>query len=76
MNCDRDSQGDVYFADMSFSIVRPRCLKNMHQNLLPQKWMGRKILPYFSEAGLDIDYGVISQKIESYWVKKLKKKII
>ena len=75
LNCDRDSQGDVYFADMSFSIVRPRCLKNMHQNLLPQKWMGRKILPYFSEAGLDIDYEWQFPQL-SYWVKKLKKKII
>ena len=26
LNCDRDSQGDVYFADMSVSIVRPRCV--------------------------------------------------
>ena len=42
LNCDRDSQGDVYFADMSCSIVRPKCLENMKNNLLPQKWMGKK----------------------------------
>ena len=28
-NCDRDSQGNMYFADMSASIVRPKCLENM-----------------------------------------------
>ena len=28
LNCDRDSQGDVYFADMSVSVVRPKCLEN------------------------------------------------
>ena len=41
LNCDRDSQGDVWFADMGLSIVRPRCLENLHDGLLPQKWMGR-----------------------------------
>ena len=29
LNCDRDSQGDVYFADMSVSVVRPKCLEEM-----------------------------------------------
>ena len=29
LNCDRDSQGDVYFADMSVSIVRPHCMEKM-----------------------------------------------
>ena len=69
LNCDRDSQGDVYFADMSFSIVKPRCFKNMESNLLPQKWMGNKILPYISEAGLDIDYEWQFPQLE-FWIKK------
>ncbi|MBF0385809.1 MAG: cytidylyltransferase [Candidatus Omnitrophica bacterium] len=56
LNCDRDSQGDVYFADMSVSIVRPRCLEHIEEGLLPQKWMGQKIYPLIQEAGLDIDY--------------------
>lgn len=56
LNCDRDSQGDVYFADMGLSIVRPRCFNNFDDNLLPQKWMGKKIAPIYSEAGFDIDY--------------------
>ena len=42
LNCDRDSQGDVYFADMSLSVVRSKCFKDMENNLLPQKWMGKK----------------------------------
>ena len=42
LNCDRDSQGNVYFADMSLSIVRPKCLENLKDGLLPQKWMGKK----------------------------------
>ena len=29
LNCDRDSQGDVYYADMAVSVVRPKCLENM-----------------------------------------------
>jgi CMP-N-acetylneuraminic acid synthetase len=56
LNCDRDSQGDVYFADMSVSIVRPKCLENLKNGLLPQKWMGKKIMPIKSWGGCDVDY--------------------
>lgn len=56
LNCDRDSQGDVYFADMGVSVVRPRCLESLEEGLLPQRWMGRRIFPIHSEAGCDVDY--------------------
>ena len=56
LNCDRDSQGDVLFADMGLSIVRPDCLDNMEDGLLPQKWMGQKIHPIENWGGLDVDY--------------------
>ena len=56
LNCDRDSQGNVYFADMSLSIVRPKCLENLKDGLLPQKWMGKKIMPIKSWGGCDVDY--------------------
>ena len=35
LNCDRDSQGDVYYADMSVNVVRPLCLENIKNGLLP-----------------------------------------
>ena len=56
LNCDRDSQGDVYYADMSVSVVRPKCLKNMKRGLLPQNgW--KKIAPIKSERlDLIFDY--------------------
>ena len=73
MNCDRDSQGDVYFADMSVSIVRPKCLEKMDSGLLPQKWMGKKIAPIKSEAGFDLNYNWQLPLVE-YWIKNLKKK--
>jgi len=56
LSCDRDSQGDVWFADMGASIVRPRCLENISEGLLPQKWMGQKIYPLEQWGGCDIDY--------------------
>ncbi len=56
LNCDRDSQGDVWFADMGVSVVRPQCLENIEDGMLPQKWMGQKIFPLKQEAGLDVDY--------------------
>lgn len=69
LNCDRDSQGDVYFADMSVNVVRPRCLENMSDGMLPQKWMGKKIAPIFSNAGFDIDYEWQLPQLK-YWIKK------
>jgi len=55
-NCDRDSQGDVWFADMGVSVVRGRALANIQSGQPPQRWMGMKILPIFNDAGLDVDY--------------------
>ena len=69
LNCDRDSQGDVYFADMSVSIVRPYCLENMNKGLLPQKWMGRKIAAIKSEGGLDVDFEWQLPQVK-FWIEK------
>ena len=55
INCDRNTQGDVYFADVCVSVVRPYCLDNMSDGILPQKWMGKKIYPIHNWGGLDID---------------------
>lgn len=68
-NCDRDSQGDIWFADMGVSIVRPRCLENIKNGLLPQRWMGKKIYPLKQWGGLDIDYDWQIPMAE-YWLKK------
>ena len=68
LNCDRDSQGDVWFADMSLSIVRPHCLENLDEGLLPQKWMGQKIYPLKQWGGLDVDYEWQMPQVE-YWLK-------
>ena len=56
LNCDRDSQGDVFFADMGLSLVRPHCLDRLKDGLLPQRWMGRRIAPIDSWGGCDVDY--------------------
>ena len=69
LNCDRDSQGDVLFADMSCSIVRASCLENMEDGLLPQKWMGQNIYPLLQEAGCDVDYEWQIPMVE-WWLKK------
>lgn len=69
LNCDRDSQGDVHFADMSVSVVRPRCLDHMEDGLLPQKWMGQKIYPIPSWGGCDVDYEWQLPGVE-FWLHK------
>jgi hypothetical protein len=68
INCDRDAQGDVYFADVCLSVVRPRCLENLHAGIFPQKWMGQKIYPLKQWGGLDVDYEWQLPQIE-FWLK-------
>ncbi len=69
LNCDRDSQGNVYFADMSLNLVRPHCIENLDDGLLPQKWMGQKILPIENWGGLDVDYEWQLPQVE-FWLRK------
>lgn len=69
LNCDRDSQGDVWFADMSVSIVRPRCLENLESGVLPQKWMGQNIYPLKQWGGCDVDFEWQIPGVK-YWLLK------
>ncbi len=69
MNCDRDSQGDVHFADMSVSVVRPGCLEKLGAGLLPQKWMGQRIAPILNWGGCDVDYEWQMPMVE-FWLRK------
>jgi CMP-N-acetylneuraminic acid synthetase len=72
LNCDRDSQGDVWFADVAVSIIRPENLDNIKGGMLPQRWMGNKILPIYNEAGLDMDYEWQIGQTE-WWIDKFNK---
>ncbi len=69
LNCDRDSQGDVWFADMGVSVVRPQNLEDLDSGLLPQKWMGQRIYPIKNEAGLDVDFAYQVSQAE-YWIQQ------
>ena len=69
LDCDRDSQGDVWFADMGVSIVRPQNLDNLEGGLLPQKWMGQRIHPLKNDGGLDVDYPFQVPQAE-WWVRQ------
>lgn len=69
INCDRDKQGDAYFADVCLVVSRPYCLENIENGLLPQKWMGRKIYPIKQWGGLDVDYKWQLPQVE-YWLKE------
>lgn len=69
LNCDRDSQGDVWFADMGVSIVRPRCLEDIQTGLLPQRWMGQRIYPLKQWGGCDVDYEWQIPLVE-FWLRR------
>jgi hypothetical protein len=69
LNCDRDSQGDVWFADMGVSIVKPRCLEHLDEGLLPQKWMGQNIYPLKQWGGCDVDFEWQIPGVE-FWLRQ------
>ena len=71
INCDRDSQGDVWFADVAVSVIRPQNLDSLEEGLLPQRWMGKRILPIYNEAGLDMDYEWQIGQVEWWLNEKL-----
>ena len=66
---DRNAMGDVWFADMGVSIIRPRCLVDWESNLLPQRWMGNKIYPIEQSAGFDVDY-IYEIPLVEHWLKE------
>ncbi|MAO54677.1 MAG: cytidylyltransferase [Rhodospirillaceae bacterium] len=69
LNCDRDSQGDVWFADMGVSIIRPANLDDLENGLKPQQWMGQNIYPLKQEGGLDVDFAYQMPQAE-YWLRR------
>lgn len=68
VNCDKDSQGDVYFTDGTF-IVRPHCLENIEEGMLPYQWMGQKAYAVMNWAGLDVDFSWQVPQVE-VWLRK------
>lgn len=69
LNCDRDSQGDAWFADMGVSVIRPYWLEHLEEGMLPQKWMGRNIHPLTQWGGGDIDYEWQMPGLE-FWLRR------
>lgn len=55
VSCDRGSQGDVFFADCSAFVSRPRCMVEGY-GYMPFGWMGKKVFPLKQWGGLDVDY--------------------
>lgn len=67
-DCDRDSQGDIYFPDCSAFVVRPRCF-NYRYGRPPFPWIGRIVYPLKQWGGLDIDYEW-QYPIVEFWLKE------
>ena len=69
IDSNRQKKDSVYFHDCGVSVVRPSCLENIQEGLLPQKWMGKKIHPLIQEGGLDIDY-LYEVPVAESWLRK------
>lgn len=65
----RDSQGAVYYCDLSIQVMKPSCFENMEEGQLPFKWQGKKSKAIVTDFGFDIDAEWQVPVIE-YWLKK------
>ena len=65
----RDSQGSVYFADLSIQILRPTCFTNMSEGIKPLQWMGKKTYALEVDFGFDLDEEWQIPVIK-YWLSK------
>ena len=68
IDSNRQKQQAKFFHDCGVSIVRPFCLEEIDNGLLPQKWMGKKIYPLTQNGVLDVDYDY-EIKIAENWLK-------
>ncbi len=66
--CDRDSQGDTFFADCSGFVVRPRCFDYETMGEPPFKWIGKRVYPLEQWGGLDVDYEWQLPMVE-FWLR-------
>jgi CMP-N-acetylneuraminic acid synthetase len=70
VSCDRKDHLKTFFADGGATIVRIESLLNMEENLLPFKWMGKKIFPLEQPANTgDLDYEWQIPVLE-WWLSK------
>ena len=57
ISCDRDSGGKPYIYDCCCAVVKPKCIEEIGDGMPPQKWLGRRILPYENLSPIfDIDF--------------------
>ncbi|MFC1747420.1 cytidylyltransferase domain-containing protein [Pseudomonadota bacterium] len=68
ITCDRESQGDSWYADCSMFAVRPCCMDKKNGDL-PFTWLGRNIHPIQQWGGLDVDYHWQVPIVE-HWLKE------
>ncbi len=65
----RDSQGSVYYCDLSIQVMRTSCFEDMNNGQLPFKWQGKKSKAIETDYGFDIDTEWQFVVIE-HWLKK------
>lgn len=65
----RDSQGEVFFCDLSIQVLKPKCFEDMDNGSQPFQWHGNKIKGIKTDFGFDIDHEWQLVVIE-HWLKK------
>lgn len=65
----RDSQGGIYFCDLSIQVMKWRCFTNMEDGNQPFKWMGQKSKALINDFGFDVD-SEWQFKVIEYWLRK------
>ena len=65
----RNSQGSVYFCDLSIQVMKPVCFLDIDNGQLPFKWQGKRSKAIITDFGFDIDTEWQFVVIE-HWLRK------
>lgn len=65
----RDSQGSVYFCDLSIQVMKPVCFEKMYEGQQPFQWQGKRSKAIITDFGFDIDSEWQFVVIE-HWLRK------
>ena len=77
INSIRNSQGDVYFCDLSIQVMKPSVINSIDKGQPPLKWLGKRPRAIYTDYGFDIDTEWQFKVIESWLIDKgFKKNLI
>lgn len=69
INSIRNSQGDIFFCDLSIQVMKPKVIDDIWNGQAPLRWLGKKPKAIITDYGFDIDTEWQFQVVEN-WLRE------